>query len=40
MSKALAAVSNDKFLRVTLTGIILCGVAIVGLLITAGIILI
>jgi hypothetical protein len=40
MSRALAAVSHDRFLRVTFTGIILCGIAIIGLLITAGIILI
>jgi hypothetical protein len=40
MSKALAVVSHDRFLKVTFSGIILCGVAIIALLVTAGIIFI
>jgi hypothetical protein len=40
MSKALTAVTHDRFLKLTLSGIILCGVAIIALLVTAGIVLI
>ena len=40
MSKKVATVLHDRFLKMTLSGIVLCGVVLIALLVTAGIVFI